>query len=217
MLCHSKNQKPFLQVSKLIIVFLLSIIDMMAQPLCHPEIGQSASSKDGQLKITLIAKKQNYGGGDAATRDKSIFSPKSVNIHPDGTKYYVNSLEGASTIVYEFPSGRKIKEIHHCFEAKKDSALWSPSLPFYKFTHYNNQNISLNTFYGKPVESVFSHNGRYLWIPYYRRSFDINAQDPSAVAVIDTERDEIVRLMETGPLPKMIAVSPNGQLLAISH
>lgn len=202
---------------QLVVAFSLIAIDLMAQTLCHPEIGQSVSTKDGQLKITLIAKKQNYDGGDAASRDKSIFSPKSVNIHPNGSKYYVNSLEGASTVVYEFPSSRKIKEIHHRFEAKKDSRLWSPSSPFYKFSHYKDQNISLNTFYGKPVESVFSHDGRYLWIPYYRRSYDINAQDPSAVAVIDTERDEIVRLMETGPLPKMIAVSPNGRLLAIAH
>ena len=70
---------------------------------------------------------------------------------------------------------------------------------------------------GKPVESAFSHNGRYLWVPYYRRTYDINAQDPSAVAVIDTETDEIVRLMETGPLPKMIAASPDGRTIAISH
>lgn len=49
---------------------------------------------------------------------------------------------------------------------------------------------------------AFSHRGRYLWVPYYRRSFDINAQDPSAVAVIDTRTDSIVRMFETGPLPK---------------
>ena len=73
------------------------------------------------------------------------------------------------------------------------------------------------TFSGKPVESTFSHEGRYLWVPYYRRSYDINAQDPSAVAVIDTQRDTIVRLFETGPLPKMIATSPDGTRIAVTH
>ena len=52
---------------------------------------------------------------------------------------------------------------------------------------------------------------------YYRRSYDINAQDPSAVAVIDTERDSIIRLFETGPLPKMIATSDDGRFIAITH
>ena len=70
---------------------------------------------------------------------------------------------------------------------------------------------------GKPVESTFSHDGRYLWVPYYRRSFDINAQDPSAVAVIDTKSDSIVRLFETGPLPKMIATSPDNHYIAVTH
>ena len=45
----------------------------------------------------------------------------------------------------------------------------------------------------------------------------MNAQDPSAMAVIDTERDEIIRLFETGPLPKMVAVSPDGTRLAVTH
>jgi YVTN family beta-propeller protein len=67
------------------------------------------------------------------------------------------------------------------------------------------------------VESTFSHGGRYLWVPYYRRSYDINAQDPSAVAIIDTETDSIIRLMDTGPLPKMVATSPDGKLIAITH
>ena len=67
------------------------------------------------------------------------------------------------------------------------------------------------------MESTFSHEGRYLWVPYYRRSYDINAQDPSAVAVIDTKVDSIIRLMETGPLPKMIAVSPDNRYVAITH
>ena len=67
------------------------------------------------------------------------------------------------------------------------------------------------------MESCFSHNGRYLWIPFYRRTYDINAQDPSALAVIDTQNDTIIKLMETGPLPKMIACSPDNHYIAVTH
>ena len=186
---------------------------MMAQGIVHPKIGTTVTSDDGKVRVTLVGKKQNYGG-DASTRDTDIYSPKSVNISPDGKKYYVNSLEGGSTVVYNFENNEKKTVIKHRFDGTKDAALWSTPSKFFKFTHYKS---NLNTFFGKPVESTFTHNGRYLWVPYYRRSYDINAQDPSAVAIIDTQSDKIIRLMETGPLPKMIATSPDGKYVAISH
>jgi DNA-binding beta-propeller fold protein YncE len=177
----------------------------------HPSINGSVVSTCGSLRITLTSKRQNYGGA-ANTRDNAIFSPKSVNIHPDNSKYYVNSLEGGTTVVFEMGTNRRLKVISHRIGSAHDS-LWSESSPLYRFEHYRKN----NHFMGKPVEAVFSHNGRYLWVPYYKRSYDINAQDPSAVAVIDTQSDEIVRLMETGPLPKMIAVSHDNRTIAVSH
>ena len=180
----------------------------------HPPIGETAESADGEIKITLIGKKQCYAGGPQDTRDADINSPKSVNIHPNGEKYYVNSLEGCTTISYDFRTGKKLKVIRHIFHEGTDDRLWAEPSGLYTFTHYHE---NLNTFAGKPVESTFSHHGRFLWVPYYRRSFDINAQDPSAVAVIDTKTDSIVRLLETGPLPKMITTSPDGNTIAISH
>ena len=181
----------------------------------HPTIGTTARATKGLLLITLEAKKQNYSVSETDTRDVDIISPKSVNIHPDGKKYYVNSLEGAMTVVYETGTNAKIKVIKHVFD-DSDSLLWSQPSGLFLFTHYTKR-PNPNTFTGKPVESAFSHEGRYLWVPYYRRSFDINAQDPSAVAVIDTETDSIIKLMETGPLPKMIAVSHDNSRVAITH
>ncbi len=178
----------------------------------HPSIGSKATSTDGKIKITLIGKRQNYYGGSEETRDDAIYSPKSVNVHPNGKKYYVNSLEGGTTVVFEMGSNKRLKVIKHRFTPEHEH-LWSTPSPLYPFTHYEKS----NTFMGKPVESTFSHGGKYLWVPYYRRSYDINAQDPSAVAIIDTESDEIVRMMETGPLPKMVASSHNGKYIAISH
>ena len=179
----------------------------------HPALGTQVSSADGSFTITLLSRKQNYSYAESATLDKDIRSPKSVNIHPNGKKFYVNSLEGGKTVVYATGSNEKLKVIEHEF-TEADSLLWSKPSGLYPFTHYKK---NLNTFRGKPVESAFSHHGRYLWVPYYRRSYDINAQDPSAVAVIDTRTDSIVKLMETGPLPKMVAVSGDNRYVAITH
>ena len=196
-----------------IVLFFPLLSGLNAQVVVHPEIGSKVSSDDGEITIELVSKKQNYSKIDTLYRDKDVRSPKSVNIHPNGQKYYVNSLEGAKTVVYDAESNTKLKVIRHEF-TESDSLLWSKPSGLYEFTHYTEH---LNTFYGKPVESAFSHDGRFLWVPYYRRSYDLNAQDPSAVAIIDTETDSIVRLMETGPLPKMIAVSSDNCYVAITH
>ena len=78
-------------------VFLLSFfvaLPVWAQ-IEHPALGTKVSTADSTFTITLISRKQNYSYLESATLDKDIRSPKSVNIHPNGTKYYVNSLEGA--------------------------------------------------------------------------------------------------------------------------
>ena len=180
-------------------------------PVIHPAMG--TKEEMAGITVELVGRKQHYAPYIKETAEKDIYSPKSVNIHPSGEKYYVNSLEGGSTVVFDFATGKKLKTIHHRF-TQKDMGLWAPASGLFPFTHYSK---NLNTFMGKPVESTFSHEGRYLWVPYYRRSFDINAQDPSALAVIDTENDSIVRLFETGPLPKMIATSPDNHYIAVTQ
>ena len=168
-------------------VFLIALL-AFAFPFCaiaqfvHPSIGKTVKSDDGTFSITLIGKKQQYSAAEKDTWDTDVRSPKSVNIHPNGKKFYVNSLEAGKTVVYETNTNNKLKVIYHKF-TNADSALWSKPSGLFEFTHYKK---NLNDFLGKPVESAFSHGGRYLWIPYYRRSYDINAQDPSAVAIIDT-------------------------------
>ncbi|NLV52972.1 MAG: peptidoglycan-binding protein [Bacteroidales bacterium] len=207
----------------LLTLFSICSLTLSAQTIVHPSIGTKVFTADSSLSIELIAKKQYYDPSDEDTADKDINSPKSVNMHPNGTKYYVNSLEGATTVVYDFKTNEKLKVIHHEF-TDADTVLLGNATPFYTFTHHlpdANHPASpfggWGSFYGKPVESTFSHRGRYLWIPYYRRSYDINAQDPSAVAIIDTHTDSIIRLMDTGPLPKMIATSLDGKYVAISQ
>ena len=204
------NLRPFITSFVALCALIVSAADY---PIRHSRIGQCTVSADSSVVVTLVHKMQQYNWNDRETLDKDIHSPKSVNIHPDGTKFYVNSLEGCATVVYEMDTWRKLKVIHHRFDASTDS-LWAPASGLFPFRHYTK---NLNTFQGKPVESAFSHGGRYLWVPYYRRTYDINAQDPSAVAIIDTRSDSIVRMMETGPLPKMVAMSHDGRYMAITH
>ena len=206
-----------ISISRLLLVALLVASFSWAQgepPVRKVRVGERVQADDGSITLTCIGKKQNYSWSDTATRDVDVMSPKSVNFHPDGTKYYVNSLEGCRTVVYDMATGRKLKVIHHDFKSGQGE-LWNAPSNYYRFTHYVGG--EKRAFLGKPVESTFSHGGRYLWVPYYRRTFDINAQDPSAVAIIDTQSDSIVRMMETGPLPKMIACSHDNKLVAITH
>ena len=181
-------------------------------PVVHPDFGTSWTGEG--IKVTFMTRKQQFSLAETETLDKDIHSPKSVNIHPSGKKYYVNSLEGAKTVVYDFATNEKTKVIKHSFDEEKDKDLWAPSSGLFSYGHHYDHP---DTFTGKPVESTFTHGGRYLWVPYYRRSFDINAQEPSAMAVIDTETDEIIRMFETGPLPKMVATSPDGTRLVVTH
>ena len=214
------------RISSLLVISFSLVVSSVAQvaPITHPKIGTTAYNSDSTFSIRLIGKKQYYDPSETATADKDINSPKSVNMHPNATKYYVNSLEGATTVVYDFKTNEKIKVIRHIFTDTDTVLLGSNFKPFYEFTHYRPDAKhpaspfgGWGAFYGKPVESTFTHGGKYLWVPYYRRDYDINAQDPSAVAIIDTETDSIIRLMDTGPLPKMIATSPDGKLVAITQ
>lgn len=149
--------------------------------------------------------------------DTQIYSPKSAMFSPDGHKLYVNSLEGGQTLVFSWPELKKLKTINHAFSARNDFLFQDQStafdLPFYSQSADGNP----NHFIGKPVEMAFSHEGRYLWITYYRRNYDLSAQSPSAVAIVDTNNDQIVRVIPTGPIPKFIAISPDSKTAAIIH
>ena len=178
----------------------------------HPAVNLKMHVED-RINVTFLARKQQFAGGDEASRDTDVHSPKSVNIHPSGEKYYVNSLEGGKTVVYDFATNQKTRVILHEFD-DDDEGLWAPDSGLF---HFNHSYTHPRRFIGKPVESTFTHDGRYLWVPYYRRSYDLNAQEPSAMAVIDTQVDSVIRLFETGPLPKMVATSPDGTRLAVTH
>ena len=149
-------------------------------------------------------------------KDTHIYSPKSVIFAKSGDKIYINSLEGGETVVYDFPSLKQNKVIKHTFDAQNSHLFKDDESSIFDYKFYQNTKFP-NHFLGKPVESALSHNGRYLWVTYYRRSYDNMAISPSAIAIIDTQIDEIVRVMPTGPLPKMVAVSHDEKTLAVVH
>lgn len=149
--------------------------------------------------------------------DREIYSPKSARFSADGSKLYINSLEGGITVVYSWPNLRKLRSISHRFNERNQELFRNESEAFNNPYFAQSQTGNPNHFLGKPVESELSHGGRWLWVPYYRRSFDSSAQSPSAVAIIDTQNDRIVRVMPTGPIPKYVAASPDGRYVAITH
>ena len=180
-------------------------------------IGTSSSNEEQGVSIELAHRYQHYNAhptNKSDIYDQSINSPKSVIILDAKKKFYVNSLEGSTTSVYSLESFALIKTIKHVFN-ETNQKLFSND-PYFDYK-YTSNTTNVNYFKGKPVEGCFSHNGKYLWVTYYRRSYDVNAIDISAVCIIDTETDSIVRVMPTAPLPKMITCSPNNKTIAVTH
>lgn len=153
---------------------------------------------------------------DILVYDDAINSPKSAIFSKDGSKFYVQSLEGYTTVVYATETLEKLKEIKHVFDVSHEALFKDNENTIFEYP-YKQTRSNYNHFMGKPVESCLSHDGKYLWVTYYRRDFDPSASSPSAVAIIDTETDEIVRVMPCGPLPKMIACSPDNKRIAVTH
>ncbi len=148
---------------------------------------------------------------------RGVASPKSVSFHPDGKTFYINALEGMETLVYDSGTLQQKAVIRHVFTAADKKLFKDGEDTVFDYAYYNGREGRHNIFGGKPVEQAFSHGGKYLWVTYYRRDFDRNASSPSAVAIIDTGSNKIVRVMPTAPLPKMITPSPDGRTMAVIH
>lgn len=201
-----------------LIFFVLSLTGFFAvAQVIHPPIGTVSTPEDADLKLTLIARIHSHSPKTYDMFDiyePDIVSPKSAVFLEEKGKFYINSLEGYMTVVFDLKTFRKKKSIHHDFKAKDAKLFKENTVLGYQFL---TERAQPNVFKGKPVECCFSHNKKYLWVTYYRRDYDPNAMEPSAVAIIDTDKDEIVRVMPTGPLPKMIACSPDNKYMAVTH
>lgn len=171
------------------------------------------------VKLELVNRFQNYNSNPSHKSDVydiNVNSPKSVNFTPDGKKFYIHSLEGYSTSVYETRTMKLKSVILHDFSISEQHLFYNNESSCFGYK-YREHYTDFNIFKGKPVESCLSHHGKFLWVTYYRRDFDLNAECPSALAIIDTEKDSVIRVMPTGPLPKMIACSPDNKYIAVTH
>lgn len=179
------------------------------------EIEESGTFKELKL-VKIIQSKVMSPKDPLSVYEPAINSPKSITYSKDGSKFYVNSLEGYTTIVFDSKSLKKLKEIRHEFNASNNKLFKDNENSVFDYK-FKQTKAEYNHFLGKPVESCLSHDGKYLWVTYYRRDWDPKAESPSAVAIIDTEKDEIVRVMPSGPLPKMIACSGDNKFIAVTH
>lgn len=189
------------------------------KPVIYNSLGIKSAPEMAPISMELYARFQHKVASPKNSNDKydiNINSPKSVNYLPEKGKFYVQSLEGNETVVYDLKSLQKVKVIPHKFTAANQHLFKDGESTVFDY-EFQFRNKDYNIFQGKPVESCFSHNGKFLWVTYYRRSYDPNAINPSAVAIIDTETDEIVRVMPAGVLPKMIAASPDNKYVAVTH
>lgn len=166
--------------------------------------------------IKVIQSKVKNPKSELSVYESAVNSPKSATYSKDGKKIYVNSLEGYTTIVFDSKTLEKLKEIRHEFNEKNNSLFKNNENSIYDYK-FKQKKSEYNHFLGKPVESCLSHDGKYLWVTYYRRDYDSKAESPSAIAIIDTKTDEIVRVMPSGPLPKMIACSDDNKYIAVTH
>jgi DNA-binding beta-propeller fold protein YncE len=172
----------------------------------------------GGIALELVHRFQHYDAtpdDPADVYDEHVFSPKSVIFSDGGAKAYVNALEGDATIVYDARTLTKRKAIVHRFGAA-EQGLFDPEEAAAYAPAFQGR-AQPNRFVGKPVEGELTHGGRYLWVTYYRRDYDRYGVLPSAVAIVDTQSDEIVRVMATGPIPKFLTASPDGRWLAVIH
>ncbi len=208
------------RVLLLLFVFLLSTTPKSYALFneCLP-VGLQSTPTGTEVSLTLqktFSRVQHTQGPACSAIDPEIYSPKSVHFSADGNSVYINSLEGFATLVYNTQTLTRTDIIRHKFTTK-DASLFLEDTPKGYSWIGPLPAKGPQSFGGKPVESALTPNGRYLFVPYYRRDFDILARNPSAMAIIDTTTNTIKRVMAVGPISKYVAISNDGTLAAVTH
>lgn len=81
---------------------------------------------------------------------------------------------------------------------------------------------------GGPVEAAFSHNGKYLWVSQYQMygkefknpgcdACNGSQYDNSFLYKVNTETQEIEKVIEVGAVPKYLAIAPDESFLIVSN
>ena len=135
-------------------------------------------------------------------KDVDILSPKSALFIND--QLYINALEKGATVIYDTISWTKKEVLQHTFN----------NINFSKKNNYPYE-IHNKSFIGKPVE--FANDDKSLWISFYRFDWDKNSQHGSAIAQYDLNTKELLQIIPSGSIPKIITMSSDFKQLASTH
>lgn len=179
-------------MKKQIIGVALSLLPILSQ-------ASSILSHDKEIGLYQTNKATTF------IKDNDILSPKSAH-WINGSTLSINALERGATVLYgtNTSNWKKVKTIEHKFKAPQ----------FQTISNYSGKIYSQN-FMGKPVE--ITSNKDYMWIPYYRFSWDTSSREGSAIAQVNMTDYSITHLLPAGNIPKMVTLSHNEKLLASTH
>ncbi|NBU47706.1 MAG: hypothetical protein EBS34_09760, partial [Flavobacteriales bacterium] len=107
-------------------LFCLASYYSFTQEVKQVSIG-TKSTGNGEISLELIARKQSYAQrtvNDNDTYESVINSPKSVVFTENGAKFYIHSLEGHETGVFDASTFQKIKVIRHQFDENNEDRLF---------------------------------------------------------------------------------------------
>ena len=141
----------------LLLVLFSQIVSANAQ-ITRIKIDRSTDTT-GEVVMRLTHRFQSYNWTPKHKfdhYDTSINSPKSVKYALDGSKFYVQSLEGYTTSIYDTGSKRLIKTLLHGFTAESDSLFKDGETTIYNYPYKQNRKHK-NVFLGKPVEPDADH------------------------------------------------------------
>lgn len=161
--------------------------------------GSSILSHDKEIGLYQSNKKTTF------IKDNDILSPKSAHWVNNNT-LSINALERGATVLYNTTSSdwEKITAIEHTFKNPQFE-----SIPNYPGKIYS------QNFMGKPVE--ITSNKDYMWIPYYRFSWDTSSREGSGIAQVNMTNYQVSKLLPAGNIPKMVTLSHDEKLLASTH
>ena len=140
-----------------------------------------------------------------------FLSPKSVVASGTGL-FAAQNMVYRHTITLYNKQGKLLETINDVVNLKQHG-----------FEEYQNENYK-----GGPVEAVFSHAGKYLWVTQYQMygsgfskpgcdACNGSQYDPGFLYKINTENHSIESVIKVGSVPKFLAISEDEKLLIVSN
>lgn len=187
-------------------------------PLCLLVLGglmlHNAAARDQRLAREVSIGTFRLSHFPKSVIEPGMHSPKSAAFTPDGRLLLINALEAGKTFAFETGTWRKVWELRHAFPASEQTrhqALVPKKLQrFFAFP------AKARAWTGKPVEMAITPDGRRAYISSYRKNFDPHGHLASSISVIDIASGKLVASLPSGPIPKSLAIAPDGTRLVVA-